>query len=509
MLRYSLAASPAMGFVSDGDFFEANNGEFNHSLGCSGVLSSIEVVVLVIQSIRTSLMLTTPNRKGTSSGQFKWVVLAVTVIAAAAWDCVSLRAGDPPPTVYYTVEDLGKLPGSYATVAWGINSSGDVVGWAATANGTRAFVYTDALGMVELPGLTLQDKSLARDINDSGLVVGQSNGVAVRWINGGQIESLGNLGGDSDALAINSAGEAVGWTSTNTGFVHGFLYTPGAGMVDITPSVDSGYAWDINNAGQVAGYANSQAFRWENGKFLWLGTLPNHAYSFGFGINSLGDITGSSNTASGNTERIFRFTDAGGMTNLGGAGETNYGRRINTLEQVVGKAGISGLETGVIYTDGVGLKDLNALITSPGEWFILDATDINDEGVIAAIASSNFLQETHAVRLRPTDDPTCDGHCLHSSIALSARGRRTVSVTAEISVTDSDDNAIPGATVLGHWTLPTGSTISAIGDTGRNGVVRFMTSGRPGTYTLTIDQVELTGYSYDRANSEVSESITR
>lgn len=454
-------------------------------------------------------MFSTPDHAGASTRQFVRAVLATAVLAAAAWDGVGLRAADPAPMVYYTVEDLGKLPGSTATVAWGINSAGDVVGWATTPSGTQAFVYTDASGMLALPGLTLQDKSLARDINDSGQVVGQSNGVAVRWVNGGQIESLGTRGASSDALAINAAGEVVGWTSTETNLIHGFLFTPEGGLVDITPSVDSGSAWDINDAGQVAGSANSQAFRWQNGEFLWLGTLPNHAYSFGFGINSLGDVTGSSKTASGNTERIFRFTDAGGLTNLGGAGQTNYGRRINTLGEVVGKAGISGLETGVIYTDSKGLKDLNDLITSPGEWFILDATDINADGVIAAIASSNFLQETHAVRLRPTNDPSCDGHCMHSSIALSARGRRTITVTAQISVSDVDGVALSGATVLGHWTPPTGGEISAVGDTGRNGIVRFTTSGLPGAYTFTIDEIEFAGYSYDRANSEVSESVTK
>jgi probable HAF family extracellular repeat protein len=457
-------------------------------------------------------MFTKPNLAWPFARPVHWAMLAAAAVAAAGWDDVKLSAGGPPPGTHYTVEDLGKLPGSTATVAWGINSGGDVVGWATTANGTRAFLYTDDGGMVALPGLTVNGTSLARDINDNRVVVGQSNGRAARWDANGTVENLGSLFGEADALAINSLNQVVGWSYTDASIlnVHGFLYTPGEGMVDITPTGQPGSAWDINDAGQVAGYANSQAFRWQNGQYLWLGALPDHAYSFGFGINAWGDVTGSSKTASGNTERIFRFTDANGMQNLGGSGESNFGRRMNSSGQVVGTGKVGSLESGVVYTDGVGLQDLNALITSPGEWFILDATDINDEGVIAATASSNFLQEVHAVRLRPTTESDCDGHCMHSAITLKAAGRRAVGiVTAEVSVSDQDGVPIAGANVLGHWTPPSGSSVTVVAETNGDGVVRFSLTGRPGQYTFTIDLIEYTGYTYDEANSEVSQSITR
>jgi probable HAF family extracellular repeat protein len=55
----------------------------------------------------------------------------------------------------YVVEDLGVLPGDTSSVAWAINANGDVVGWSMGPNGTRAFVYTTAGGMVPLPVIGL------------------------------------------------------------------------------------------------------------------------------------------------------------------------------------------------------------------------------------------------------------------------------------------------------------------------------------------------------------------
>jgi probable HAF family extracellular repeat protein len=425
----------------------------------------------------------------------------------------AMAQGDEPIQTFYNVQDLGVLPGDTGSVAWGINSAGDVVGWSSGPDGTRAFVYTDERGMVELAGLTPQSTSLARDINDGGQVAGQSDAHAVLWDGEGNIQDLGTLGGEAEATAINASGHAVGWSYTDGSFfnIHGFLYTLKTGMVDITPDAQPGFAHDINDLEQVAGYRNSQAFRWENGQFLDLGVLPGDAFSYGFGINSSGDVTGSSQSATGNSERIFLYTDEQELQNLGGVGETNFGRRINNSVQVVGTGRpAGGLLRGVVYTDGLGLQGLNERITSPGEWFVSHATDINDDGVIAAIAFSNFLGETHAVRLVPTPDPACQGNCMHSSISLSARGRRLrVVVNAQVAIADGDGTGLSGATVQAHWTPPSGMTVIAIGETGSRGLTHFSVSKGRGTYTFTIDNVTFTGYTYDRANSEVSESITR
>src|SRR4029079_13205045 len=75
----------------------------------------------------------------------------------------------------YVVEDLGALPGGTSSVATGNNQQGDCVGWSNGQAGTRAFVFTDGLGMKELPGLPNRDHTAARDINDAGHIHGGDN----------------------------------------------------------------------------------------------------------------------------------------------------------------------------------------------------------------------------------------------------------------------------------------------------------------------------------------------
>ena len=72
--------------------------------------------------------------------------LVALVLGLTSW----AAAADPAS---YVVQDLGVLPGNSSSIAFGINKKGDVVGWSMGPDGTSAFVYTDADGIVQLPGL--------------------------------------------------------------------------------------------------------------------------------------------------------------------------------------------------------------------------------------------------------------------------------------------------------------------------------------------------------------------
>jgi probable HAF family extracellular repeat protein len=275
--------------------------------------------------------------------------------------------------------------------------------------------------MVPLPGPPDRPRSVARDINDSGLIVGSANnggtdlGHAVVW-SAGLVRDLGTLGTGSfsEAWGVNNNGQVVGWSYTDGGNgltgVHAFLYSDVDGLVDLTPQNDNGYALDINDAGQVTGYRTAaggyHAFRWQDGAFEDLGVLPGFAHSFGWAISSTGQVAGSSSSASGNSERFVRSID-GALESLGGTGEHNVAYGINASGQVVGVRGQSA-KRGVVYTGKAGLRDLDTLIDPASGWVILGAHDINDAGVIVGYALNNITGVTHAVRLRPTQ-PTVDG----------------------------------------------------------------------------------------------------
>jgi len=427
----------------------------------------------------------------------------------------------------YVVQDLGALPGDSSSIAWAINANGDVVGWSTGPNGTRAFLFTNSGSMVALPGLPNRPYAVARDINDTGIVVGSANaggtdlGHAVLW-SAGSIQDLGTLGTGlySEAWSVNNLGQVVGWSSSNGGSglsgVHGFLYSNANGLVDLTPTSDNGYALDINDAGQVTGYKTASggyhAFLWQGGSFVDLGVLPGFAHSFGWALNGTGRVTGSSSSASGNSERFVRSTSGGVFQDLGGVGEHNVGMGINGSGNVVGTQGQSRSRA-VRYTDAGGLQDLNTLIDSSLGWVLLSANDINDAEEIVGHAFNNFTGKTHAVKLRPAagPPPECSFRCMRAAgIVLRSEFKLWTffSITGNVTIKDENDVSIAGALVVGRWTYPDGSTRDANAWTDSNGVALFNTNGGRGLYALTITNVVMSQYTFNPSQSVLSKSIT-
>ncbi len=97
---------------------------------------------------------------------------------------------------------------------------------------------------------------------------------------------LGTLGGKrsrSHALAINDAGQVVGWSETATGETHAFLWENGK-MIDLgtLPGYAKSIASGINAKDQVVGYSEAPiqqapfnaAFLWQDGTMQDLGAPP-------------------------------------------------------------------------------------------------------------------------------------------------------------------------------------------------------------------------------------------
>ena len=313
-------------------------------------------------------------------------------------------------TFPFSVEQLGALPGELDAVPWGINARGDVVGWSGYS---RAFIFTDNGGMAELFAPGGRPSTLARGINDAGVVVGEASGggmtaTAVRWT-AGIGEALGAFGESTRAWDVSNTGAVVGDTPVDALTTDAFIYTDAEGAALLVSPERTSHAYDINDIGHATGamtFGNSfHVFRYRPGNGIEdLGVLPDYPFSFGKAINISGQIAGSATSASGNSSRVFRFTDGIGMVNLGGVGESNDVWGMNARGDFVGR----GLPTSgpylraFLYTDEGGLRDFSTLIDPALNLRMLYAHDINDAGQIVGLAYEYVVGRWRAVRLTPT-----------------------------------------------------------------------------------------------------------
>lgn len=429
------------------------------------------------------------------------IFVAVALAASFALQApVSAAAGAPT----YRVKDLGTLPGDAASVAMGINATGQVVGWSSGPGRIRAFVFSDGVGMVALASPAGRPVATARAINDLGDVVGTASklgpdiGQAVRWT-GGVPAVLGTLGTGlfSAARSINSAGVTVGYSYSDGGGllgIHAFEADADGNMSDLTPGVDAAGAEGINASGQVAGWRNSRAFRWQDGVFTDLAGTTGFGGSFGTAINDSGQVAGHVISSSGNVERIFRYTDGAGMVILGGLGQFNRALGINAAGDVVGwgrpTLTSTAFPSAFLFTDGGGMVDLNTLIDPNSGWVLQGAGGINDTGQISAWGSNNITGARHALRLTPVSADTK---------APSVRFVRpidgaTVSGTVKVRIVANDNVAV------GRVTLKIDGATKCETTTSRILICPWKTGeAAVGSHTLTAVATDTSGNQSTRA----------
>ncbi|HEU5259150.1 MAG TPA: hypothetical protein VFU28_24350 [Vicinamibacterales bacterium] len=246
----------------------------------------------------------------------------------------------------------------------------------------------------------------------------------------------------SGATAINAHGDVAGVTSspTDASRTIPFIYQNGT----MTPIIDSyGSATAINDVGEVTGFFQvpgttiTHAFRYLNGVFTDVGTLPGFGNegSIGWAINNSGTIAGASNGAAwivdstGDMWRLRRQSaySASGMNDAGDVvgmlapiaptPNANHGflfdghsmlelptldgepisvtmpNAVNSSRQVVGYAWRNGNseERAFLYENGV-MKDLGTL-SNPNyngtEWS--GAHDINNFGHVVGISNASVF----------------------------------------------------------------------------------------------------------------------
>ena len=321
----------------------------------------------------------------------------------------TVASGRAVISIYGINTDLGTLGGDNSWTNYGgINDRGEAVGMAETSaldpNGEdmcgfgtkktcRGFLWrhSDIMALPTLGG----NNGQAAAINNRGQIVGISETTVpdpgcppskkpgttvlpVMWEKG-EVRALPTLPGEPDGFAqgLNDQGQAVGATGTCTSFaIHAVLWENDRAfqLADLGPSGADAYA--INDHGQAVGYVVSAdgstfvASLWENGAHGGvkdLGILPGQDASFATGINNRGQVVGST----------FLFESDG-----------------------------NHWSAGFVWQDNV-LTDLNTLIPSDSNLFIVAASNINERGQISGMATVQTGPDTgkvHAILLTPVNE---------------------------------------------------------------------------------------------------------
>jgi probable HAF family extracellular repeat protein len=321
----------------------------------------------------------------------------------------------------YGITDLGTLPGTRKSVAYGLNDLGQAVG--VSSNPTAAIATLFSKGTTTNMNTLGADVSVATAISGSGQAAGYNifdsnpNPIfrAFLYSNGSMtdIQSDTLFPSGTIAYGINSAGEAVGEGMLTSWTFHPFLYSNGR-MVDLgTLGGSQAGASAINDSGEIVGSSlpakgYGRAFLYSNGKMADLG-VPSGAYSSDAkAINGIGQIVGALYFSSQPSHAALYnngiWTDLGAFPGASGTSATG----INTAGQIVGIAVFPitsyhpfkpGKHVGFIYRSGV-LVDFNALIPSNSGFTITDVAGINDSGQILCTAT-NTSGSAHAVLLIP------------------------------------------------------------------------------------------------------------
>ena len=300
---------------------------------------------------------------GRSATALPWHLVSALAVMAS---CAQLAHGQAQR--FQVAGTIGTLPGAAWTIPNAINNDGLVVGETRGPSSSRAFVWSLSGGIRDIGGLIYRTDSVATGINDAGHVVGYSSGGGYGtsgfiWSESLGIRNWNNLVGAYDCFpqSINDQGQIIGsFFASAPSYTH-FVWSQDNGMVDLGGPIGNSaglYPRDINNLGEVTGWefiggiTGPRAFVWSEtiGK-VSLGLLPGADSSLAYSINSQGFVVGQS-----------EFIQDGGW----------------------------GLRRAFVWSQSMGMQDLNGLVANPTalDSLLAEARGISDNGQIVAISQN-------------------------------------------------------------------------------------------------------------------------
>jgi probable HAF family extracellular repeat protein len=324
------------------------------------------------------------------------------------------------------MRDLGVLAGDAASYAYGLNNAGEVVGTSRSAplgldGNERAVRFNSGAAPTDLGlghGVDVSGSN-AVDINEGGTIVGgaisgadylafarSAAGVATSFALPPPYNEY------AEAQAVNFFGAVVGYSGGVTGD-SGFLRATDGTLTPVghpNPAEPYNYAWDISDAGYVAGEGYNSAgdyhaFRYNPDSTVTdLGTLPGFESTEGFGVSNSGTVVG----------------------------------RADPSETAPGPS------HAFIYRDGV-MRDLNGLLAGSGAgWVVTEARAINSVGAIVGVGVAPN-GSTRAVLLRPAPPVRVTGeHVFYNNSAFDGHDPAANPADDAAIALDKEPLRVPG-----------------------------------------------------------------
>src|SRR5579884_4150854 len=289
----------------------------------------------------------------------------------------------------YEIFDIGLLQaGDSFSHGFGVSPGGMAVGRPVRADGSQAFTWTLASGIVGLPNLAGRAYAVANSANDNGIVVGtaskalfNADALPVMWQNG-SVSQLPLPPGQTigDANSVNASGAAVGSANVQSK-QRGVIYSGGSGSILTQTTATGCYfvtALGINDFGRIVGQgadpnnaARNVGMVYDIGQPMAfeVGALPGMNGAIANGLNNSGSVVGTS-MVDASAGVPFIWSDQGGIVAIPLVAGTSQG----AAQAINSKGWVSARTPGTLpfpsYTTArrPGVWPISFLPTQAGTW---------------------------------------------------------------------------------------------------------------------------------------------